>query len=47
MVGGGGRRENESARRERGMESVRGRMHLTSSIAHVHMQQSCFLCLFV
>ena len=35
--------ESESVRRERRMESARGRVHLTSGRARVHTQQFRFL----
>ena len=44
--GGGGEKggmESESVRRERRMESARGRVHLTSGRARVHTQQFRFL----
>ena len=41
--GGGGGMESESVRRERRMESARGRVHLTSGRARVHTQQFRFL----
>ena len=41
--GGEGGMESESVRRERRMESARGRVHLTSGRARVHTQQFWFL----
>ena len=42
VAGRGGGREEESARHERRMKSVRGTVHLTSGRARSRMQQSCF-----
>ena len=46
---GGGKKggmESESVRRERRMESARGRVHLTSGRARMHTQQFRFLVFF-
>ena len=44
--GGEGGMESESVRRERRMESAKGRVHLTSGRVRVHTQQFQFLVFF-